>query len=174
MSAVPEGYVRVEGSERLAAPAGVRTGPAPAGDRLLVTVRVRPRPGVPPRPDAAALAAMQAGARPYPTREAFDQQNGAAPADLEAVADFARSAGLEVVEQSAPRRTIVLAGTVETMSAAFGVSLGRYQDGPAAWRGREGFVHIPAALAPIVEGVFGLDDRPAARPRPGGEIAAGA
>jgi len=173
MAAVPEGYVRVEGSERLAGPSADRTGPAPGDGRLRVTVRVRPPSDAPPHPDAATLAAMQAGARPYPTREAFDRQNGAAPADLDAVAGFARSAGLEVVERSAPRRTMVLAGTVAQMNAAFGVELDDYRDGQAAWRGREGFVHIPAALAPIIEGVFGLDDRPAARPRAGSEIAAG-
>ena len=60
---------------------------------------------------------------------------------------------------------MVLSGTVARMSAAFGVTLGEYRDGGATWRGREGFVHLPADLAPIVEGVFGLDDRPAAQPR---------
>jgi kumamolisin len=165
MAGGPEGYVRLEGSERPALPADTRTGPAPPDDRLIVTVRVHPRPDAPPPPDAAALAAMQSGARPYPTREDFDRQNGAAPEDLEAVADFARTAGLEVAETSAPRRTVVLSGTVARMSAAFGVALGHYREGETAWRGREGYVHIPAALAPIIEGVFGLDDRPAAQPR---------
>jgi len=33
-----------------------------------------------------------------------------------------------------------------------------------SYRGRTGHIHVPEDLAPIIEGVFGLDDRPQARP----------
>jgi kumamolisin len=162
MFANPHGYVRLEGSERPAVAGATRLGPAPARARISVTVRVRRRPGAPPPPGAAALAAMQSGSRPYPSRDEVDSQEGAAPGDLDAITRFAALAGLEVTARSAPRRTIVLSGTVARMSAAFGVTLAEYREGQTTWRGREGFIHIPASLAPIVEGVFGLDNRPAA------------
>jgi subtilase family serine protease len=58
-----------------------------------------------------------------------------------------------------------LAGTVERMSAAFGVSLAEY-DHPrgGTFRGRTGAILIPPELDGIVVGVFGLDSRPQARP----------
>ena len=50
------------------------------------------------------------------------------------------------------------------MSDAFDVDLGRYQVGETSYRGREGHVHVPGELAPLVQGVFGLDNRQQARP----------
>ena len=77
---------------------------------------------------------------------------------------FARSSGLSVVEVSAARHSVVLGGTVAAVSAAFGVNLAQYShpDG-GTFRGRQGPIYIPAELNGIVQGVFGLDDRPAAR-----------
>jgi kumamolisin len=75
------------------------------------------------------------------------------------VEGFADEHGLAVEQASIPRRTVVLAGTVAQMSGAFRVDLGRYQVGESSYRGREGHVHVPVGLAPLVEGVFGLDDR---------------
>src|SRR5262249_30831367 len=43
-----------------------------------------------------------------------------------------------------------------------------HYSGPrVAYRGYEGSLHIPADISDLVEGVFGLDDRPQARPRLG-------
>ena len=44
------------------------------------------------------------------------------------------------------------------------MDLGHYQVGETSYRGREGHVHLPADLVPVVEGVFGLDNRQRARP----------
>jgi kumamolisin len=59
----------------------------------------------------------------------------------------------------------VLSGTAAKFGAAFGVQLADYAhpDG-GSYRGRQGPIYIPSDLADIVQGVFGLDDRPAARP----------
>ena len=56
----------------------------------------------------------------------------------------------------------MLSGTAAQMSAAFGVSLGRYEHPGGVYRGREGHVHLPAELRDVIVGVFGLDDRPQA------------
>jgi kumamolisin len=50
------------------------------------------------------------------------------------------------------------------MGDAFGVELQRYDSPQGSYRGRTGPVHVPSALADIVTGVLGLDDRPQARP----------
>ena len=55
-------------------------------------------------------------------------------------------------------------GTVAQLEAAFGVTLGVYEnDDQGQFRGREGSISIPASLDGIVTGVFGLDDRRVAR-----------
>ena len=142
-------------------------GAEPLGDlhpteRLEVTLQLRPR-------DAHELAARVDGLaarRPdILSREEFGQRFGADRADLAAVEAFARDNGLVVVDASASTRTVVLSGTVAQLSAVFGVSLAAYAhpDG-GTFRGRQGPIYVPPALANVVQGVFGLDDRPAARP----------
>jgi kumamolisin len=90
--------------------------------------------------------------------------HGADPADIEKVEKFARAAGLAVVGTSIARRSVFLSGTVQTFEKAFGVRL-EYYEHPTkgSFRGRTGQVQIPADLEKIVEGVFGLDNRPFAR-----------
>jgi kumamolisin len=51
------------------------------------------------------------------------------------------------------------------MSAAFGVTLERYEHAGGQYRGRTGPVHVPRELSSVVVAVLGLDDRPAASPR---------
>ena len=89
---------------------------------------------------------------------------GASQADLDVVAAFARSHGLTVVESSIARRTVNVSGSVAQMNKAFAVELGQYQSPTEQYRGREGHIHLPHNLAPLVEGVFGLDNRRMARP----------
>ena len=66
---------------------------------------------------------------------------------------------------TASRRSVWLSGTVATMSTAFGVTLQEYSlPRGGSHRGRTGEILIPANLAGIIVGVFGLDNRPHARP----------
>src|SRR5262249_22202074 len=69
------------------------------------------------------------------------------------------------VRESSSRRSVMLSGTVEDFNKAFAVKLKTYSHASGTYRGRTGSVRIPAELAPIVEGVFGLDNRPVARRR---------
>jgi kumamolisin len=57
----------------------------------------------------------------------------------------------------------MLSGTVADFQQAFGVALQTYAYPGGTYRGRVGAVHVPTALAPLIEGVFGLDNRPVAR-----------
>ncbi len=155
--------IALPGSER-GAPQGVRIGDVPGDERAAVTVVVRPA-------DSDAAVAARAGAmsaslidRAYVSREAFAQEHGASDADLEAVAAYARTSGLDVGARDSARRTIVVEGMLADLGAAFGARLARYRaaDG-TEFRGRIGPLTIPRVLAGIVVGIFGLDDRPQAR-----------
>lgn len=148
--------VELSGSERTPLAGAVAVGPAPAAERLEVTVRLRPRAALP------ELAADHAGV-PL-TRTELVERHGAQPRDVAAVEAFAGEHALEVVSAHAGRRSVVLAGSTAALSRAFGVELERYEHAGGAYRGRVGPLHLPPALASAVEGVFGLDDRPQAQP----------
>ena len=68
-----------------------------------------------------------------------------------------------MAEANAAERRVVLSGTVANFSKAFDVELKRYEHAGGSYRGRTGSVHLPSDLADIVQGVFGLDDRPQAK-----------
>jgi kumamolisin len=130
-------------------------------ERFRVTVMVRPRQ---PLPAPEVLTQRALSGHPGLSRAEFAAQYGAAPDDLAKVEAWARSQGLNVAETSAARRMVMLEGTVAQFSAAFQVKLDHYQHPRGRYRGRTGPIHIPAELQPIIEGVFGLDNRPFARP----------
>jgi len=159
----PEGRVAVPGTEP-AAPRGDAIGAVEPGIRLDVTVLVRPRQSL--RELDAQLNAARPGEQPIMSREAFAATYGADPDDLARVEAFAHGHGLSVVESSQARRSVVLRGTAAALSAAFGLTLRRYRDARGAtFRAATGPIYVPTELAGVVQGVFGFDDRPAARRR---------
>jgi len=164
MPQIPTNYRALTASQRNPRSGAKRTGSVDPNEVFTVSVRVRRRPDAPALPDPANVAATPQGEKGYLSREDFASEYGASQADLDKVAAFAHSNGLEVVESSIPRRTVVLKGTAAQMSKAFAVDLGIYETANEKYRGREGEVHVPADIADIVEGVFGLDDRKMARP----------
>jgi kumamolisin len=153
--------VPLRGSERKPLEGARVVAPAPASERLQVTVRIRPKT---PLPGAAAWEAGSGLQQPI-SHEQYEAAYGADPKDLTAVEEFARRKGLNVVEASIPRRLVILDGTVDAYSKAFGVKLDIYEHPGGTYRGRSGPIQLPSELDGIVEGVFGLDNRPFAKPR---------
>ena len=113
------------------------------------------------------------------SREEFDQQYAADPADFEALRQFAHNHGLAVDEaaSSLARRTLVVRGPASAMEQAFGVELNDYQDTGAPepagaphvrsghrFHGFTGQISLPESHAGMVEAVLGLDARPIAKP----------
>jgi kumamolisin len=98
------------------------------------------------------------------SRKEFEQRHGADPKSIALVESFARTHKLLVKEESAARRTVILSGPVAAMNQAFGVELKDYEHPSGTYRGRTGAIHLPAELHDVVEGVFGLDNRPQAKP----------
>jgi hypothetical protein len=157
-------HVALKNSERVPKPGASKAGAADPKEILSVSLRVRPRPTGTGGPNLKSYLTTTSHKKKHLTREEFSAQFGAAPADLDQVEAFAKSRGLDVVERSAGRRTIVLSGTVAKMSKAFAVTMSYYHDGKDSYRGYEGAVQLPAALSDIVETVHGLDNRPVSRP----------
>src|SRR6202012_3716425 len=84
--------------------------------------------------------------------------------DFAKVKAFAESQGLKVLEEHAARRSVVLAGTVAQLSAAFGEQLHHMSHANGTYRGRTGGIYLPAEWDGVVTAVLGLDNRPQARP----------
>ena len=154
-------YVSIPGSERQPVRGAKKIGPAPPDEHLEVTVRVRRKQ---PLPAAAVDGHLHPSRRTYLTHGQLTANHGADPADIAKVETFGRQNGLTVVEANAARRSVILSGTVAAFSKAFNVVLEKWQHPAGTYRGRSGSVQIPAPLQGIVVGVFGLDNRPFAKP----------
>jgi kumamolisin len=157
----------LQGAERQVAPGVRRIAAADPGERLSVSVRVCRRPDAPPLPDHDHWVVTPPAERVYLTREEFAERYGAAQADLDMVARVSATYGLAVVERSCARRTVVLSGSVAQMNRAFAVELGQYQSATGVYRGYEGSIGVARELGDVVEGVFGLDNRPVGARRNG-------
>ena len=135
-------------------------GPTRPDRRVELSLVLRPR-----RPLEEVEARLSQGQAPL-TREGFAAAYGADPGDLEKVESFARRHGLEVVEASAPRRTVRVAGRAADLAALFGVQLLEFQDEDGTrFHAPSGEPTLPNELKDVVQGVFGLDTRPRARHR---------
>ena len=137
-------------------------GPANAKDRIEVTLRLRSRNKK--SHSADKLGAMLPLKRHYLSREEFAAAYGAAPVDVTKIKSFAKKNGLAVVSVNLAQRNVILSGSIKALSDAFQVKLMEYEHPQGNYRGRIGHVHLPAELVPIVQGVFGLDNRRMARP----------
>lgn len=152
-----------------------RLGTADVGESLELTVLLRRGSAPGAFPSLDPLASGRPPGTPYPSRAEFAQGYGARADDLERVASFAGAHGLRIARTDRARRSVRLAGRVRDLAPAFGTQLHRYVYPRGSYRGREGPLSVPASLDGIVVGVFGLDDRPQARPplRPRPASAAG-
>ena len=159
----PKNPLRLAGSERAPLAGAREIGPANPNETVDVTIRLRSRAGKKPIVSADA-STKPIEKRSFLSRKEFEQSHGADPATIARVEAFAREHKLTVKEKSPERRTVILSGTVSAMNAAFGVELKQYQHPGGTYRGRTGSVNIPTELQDAIEGVFGLDNRPQAKP----------
>jgi kumamolisin len=157
----PQGYKRLNGSEREPLANSHSVGPVNPDERIEVTLYLR-APGTENLADRISEQVQQK--RPPLSREEYVATQSATPEDIAKVEQFAREHGLTVVSTDPVRRRMVLAGTAAAMSAAFATELQQYEHPGGLYRGRTGPLHIPEALDQIIVGVFGLDNRPQAQP----------
>jgi kumamolisin len=157
----PRGYTKLSGSEREPLPNSRPVGPVDPNEEVEVTLYLR-------APSSSNLAKtineqVQHESR-HLSREEYRASHSADPDDVAKVVKFAREHDLTIVETDPVGRKIALAGTAAAMSAAFATELQRYEHPGGTYRGRTGPLHIPNELDQIIVGIFGLDDRPQARP----------
>ena len=149
------GSVPLRNSERPIPPGGKWLGPVDPSEPIMITIRVRPGAGA----GSGARGAWESS----PLREAthhgqeLGEGNAADPADLDRVQEFASQAGLDIIELSAARRSVVVWGTAAAIAGAFRVELAHYDYAGKVYRGQTGPVYLPPTIAHIVEEVSGLD-----------------
>lgn len=155
-------HIVIPGSERMPLSGAHSVGPVQADQQIEVTVRLRAMQ------DGAAsdLHPMSAdqplSTRRYLTREEFAKSRGASANDIAKIETFAKQYDLVVITASPAQRRVVLAGTAAAFGKAFGTTLEEYAHPNGTYRGRVGHLTAPGDVAAIIEGVFGLDDRPQA------------
>jgi len=142
----------------------------PAGSQVLGVVSARRvltgDVALEPR-DAAALAAYAAGVssptspfyRHYLPPGQFASQFGPSPATIQAVTADLRTAGVDVKSVSANGLLVHFEATTVTASRAFHTALDdfRLADGRTVFAPTSA-LQLPAAIAPEVQGIVGLDD----------------
>ncbi len=153
--------VPIEGSERSelqdAEPAGLLDIYA----QITVTVLLRRRADVPED--------LVTGPRTLTSGE-LAARYGYDPSDVTLATQVLGRYGLTVTESDPGSRRLMVRGTIEELSEAFGTTLRQVASphpdgsGTVVHRYRSGPLSVPAELDGIVTAVLGLDDRPVARP----------
>jgi len=160
---MPKKRVKIAGSERAVLHGARLIGPANPQERMEVTLLLKSS-------SSQSLPHIERGAKLKPhevthlTRHEFAAQHGADTRDVTKIDSFAHEFGLDVGAVNLAGRTVVLSGTVHAMSQAFNVTLQMYDHPRGAYRGRTGPVEVPIELEGVIQGVFGLDNRPQAKP----------
>lgn len=159
-----EERVELKGSARAAIPGAQDTGPADPNEQIELSVLLRRGSKRANRVSADETGALPLNKRKYLSREEFARRHGASAADLKKVRAFAKRYELSVVSEDAASRTVKLSGPVQAFNSAFGVELRHSQHNSGTYRVRTGSITIPTNLEAVVEGVFGLDNRPQVKP----------
>jgi kumamolisin len=154
----------VQGSSREPIAGARQVGTPDPNEIVDVTVYLR-RKSVAGDTSTNTVTAGSLANRTYLSRDQFEEAQAADPKDVVQIEAFATEHHLSVGEVSLPRRSVVLSGTLADLSEAFGVTLTQFETLEGIrYRGRSGPITAPADIADIVQGVFGLDDRPQVRP----------
>jgi kumamolisin len=157
---IPEDYKPVQGTDHAHPKDHKLLNPTGDDTSVTATIILRRRPGSPSLRKVEDFAAARRAPRKHLARGDFAPTYGADPKELENIAAFARSHGLEVVESDQARRDVVVRGSAAAVNKAFGVELNDYESPRGKYRSHIGTANLPGALAHTVEAVVGLDNRP--------------
>jgi len=147
--------VAVVGSERAPVDGAKVIGVPNPSERIHVTVVVRRKEELPPLGKSVQIM----------SHDDLVAGHGATANDLLQVREFAKQFHLQIIAESAAKRTVSLAGTIADFGRAFDVTFDNVQLGGHVIRQRVGRITVPSELGSIIEAVMGLDNRPQARPR---------
>jgi kumamolisin len=155
----PHDYKSLVGSEHAHPQEHQALNPTAGNELVTVTLIVRRRQDGRKLRELKDFPAQPAVAAEPLSHADFAAAHGADPKELEQVATFARSHGLEVVESHPARRSVIVRGTVTAINKAFAVELHDYQSPRGKYHGHTGPASLPSGIADIVEAVIGLDNR---------------
>jgi kumamolisin len=129
-------------------------------------------PDLSPDTPIDVTVALAGSALPEPSatspisREELEREHGTDQKTIARVTEVLERFGLSVDEASPLTRSLRVSGSAAQMEAAFHPSLATYTSpDQGEFRGREGELQIPAELAGMISGIFGLDERRVARRR---------
>ena len=153
-----------DGTESVALPGSI---PAPRGtasptrsidptSSVEVTVYLRPRTDPAPGNPLSPIGGH------FLSRSELAATRGAAPSEVTAVENFARSRSVDVVEVDPGARRVRLRANASLMAATFGVEFLRYDHPDGPFRTHLGPVMLPLEFDRVVVAVLGLDNRPQA------------
>ncbi len=158
-------FTVIPGSERQAVRGARLIHNSHPDQTIEVSVRIRSKSEAKREELELKTALSKPGFKPV-SRAEFERVHGADSADLDQIKKFAQEFGLKVRETGTElaRRTVMLSGTVSNLQRAFNVELKEYSHSGGNFRGRIGAISVPTEYAPVITGVFGLDNRPQAKP----------
>ncbi len=160
------GRMMLAGSERAPVSNAEDRGPVDPDQQAEVTIYLKSKmPESEIEKLVYELSAKPVSERKYFSQEELAELRGASPESVTRVEAFAREYHLTIVRSDPASRSICLRGRLGDLQKAFGVELQNYQSGGTSFRARCGSISLPAEVASAIEGVFGLDTRPLARPR---------
>ncbi len=155
--------VPLPGSHRLVWPGSRHAAPVAPEHEVLLTAWLRTRKGG--AIDAAAARAIGSVPplqRAYADRKSLEERTAADPADVAALGRYCESLGITV--GPARWRSLTLSAPIETLVDAFGADVAIFEDEDLRrFRHRSGALHVPADIAAIVRGIFGLHQWPRSR-----------
>lgn len=158
--------VALAGSERSLPENAHDAGPVDPDQQAEVTIMLRSRTS-----DAdmdrlvQSMSSQPPTSRQYLTRDQIAQLRGAGSDDIARIHEFCAAHHLTITNVNAGARTVMVSGKLKDLQQAFGVELRKYEGEGQTFRARSGPIQLPNELAGAVEGVFGLDTRPAADTR---------
>jgi kumamolisin len=110
-------------------------------------------------PSLATMENQKPRDRKYMTRDQLEETYGADTDAVDRITAYAHQHNLQVTRMEPGAARMRLAGTVEDISAAFGVSLFDYKHATLGdFHAHTGPVSVPAELAGAVTGVFGFNN----------------
>jgi kumamolisin len=151
--------IALKGSEHASLPNASAIGPTDPHQMIEVSVILKHRQNLPVPGNAGTEGRIQ-------NHNDFAKTHGADPAHVDKIRQFARDNHLQMLERGDEvlRRTVTLAGTAGAMEKAFSVELTEFDHPDGSYRGHSGAIQMPEEYAALVQGVFGLDNRPVAQP----------
>jgi len=138
-------------------------------DLLNVTLRLRAAADHAHSRTVKSVSAEELGSssvrnRGYLSRSEFREFHSASAAEIDSVCNFAQEFGLLITGTSRARRTVELRGAICDIERAFGTSLRLYESPSGECQLLKSKISLPAEVLPIIEGLFGLESFPQAKP----------